>query len=200
MSRRLKTWTSGRTRPRPPPWGHARWDMHAAPIGVHAVCEMESCSLQEVCICSAKSLQIQNKCAWSLQNLNHMMQKVCKKCAKSVHESSWSTEKVCKKSAKSVHFIKKVCKKSVKSFPDADFADSCRLLKKSARVCPPMNLPGMQRPPSPDQQSDECTSWHPRDWSRHYNAILYITQCHTMNERSGRARPRDYGPRKIFPS
>ncbi len=48
-----------------------------------------------------------------------------------------SVQKVCirvddpqKKSAKSLHFMKK-------SFPDADFADSCRLLKKSARVCPP---------------------------------------------------------------
>ncbi len=88
-----------------------------------------------------KSLHIQNMCAWSLQNLNHLLQKVCKtlrKCAKSVHESSWSTEKVCKKSAKSVLFIKKVCKKSAKSSPDADSADSCRFLKKSARVCPPM--------------------------------------------------------------
>ncbi len=44
-------------------------------------------------------------------------------------------KKVCKQSAKSLHFM---TKKSAKSSPDADFADLCRLLKKSARVCPPM--------------------------------------------------------------
>ncbi len=45
-----------------------------------------------------------------------------------------SLQKVCKKSA----FHEK---RSAKSLPDADFADSCRLLKISARVCPPMWAP-----------------------------------------------------------
>jgi hypothetical protein len=65
----------------------------------------------------------------------------CRKCAQSVQkvcmgvdDPQKSLQKVCKKYA---FHEKKVCKKSAKSLPDADFADSCRLLKKSARVCPP---------------------------------------------------------------
>ena len=54
-----------------------------------------------------------------------------KKSAKSLQNIKNSLQKVCKKSAKRQ-------KKSAKSAPNADFADSRRLFKKSARVCPPM--------------------------------------------------------------
>ena len=56
-----------------------------------------------------------------------MTKSLQKVCMKVVYQSN----KVCKKSAKRR-------KKSAKSAPNADFADSRRLLKKSARVCPPM--------------------------------------------------------------
>jgi hypothetical protein len=54
-----------------------------------------------------------------------------KKSAKSLQNVKNSLQKVCKKSAKRQ-------KKSAKSALTADFADSRRLLKKSARFCPPM--------------------------------------------------------------
>jgi len=58
-----------------------------------------------------------------------------KKSAKSLQNIKNSLQKVCKKSAKRQ-------KKSAKSALTADFADSRRLLKKSARFCPPIwNLP-----------------------------------------------------------
>jgi hypothetical protein len=60
------------------------------------------------------------------------MQKVCMKVVDPQKKSA-------KKSAESVHFKKKCLQKvSKKSSPDADFADSCRLLKKSTQVCPHM--------------------------------------------------------------
>ena len=109
-----------------------QFDLHQVCIrcrkGVHEVCTMESCSLQKVCIWSAKSLQIQNKCAWSLQNLNHLLQKVCKKSAQSVHGSIWSTEKVCKSLHKVCISSKKVCKKSSKR-------RLCRLMQTFEKVC-----------------------------------------------------------------
>ena len=55
-----------------------------------------------------------------------------KKSAKSLQNVKNSLQKVCKKSAKRQ-------KKSAKSALTADFADSRRLLKKSARFCPPMS-------------------------------------------------------------
>jgi hypothetical protein len=44
-------------------------------------------------------------------------------------------QKKCAKSLQKSAFHEKVCRKSAKSSPDADFADSCRLLKKSEKVC-----------------------------------------------------------------
>ena len=60
-----------------------------------------------------------------------------KKSAKSLQNVKNSLQKVCKKSAKRQ-------KKSAKSALTADFADSRRLLKKSARFCPPMDGPGRE--------------------------------------------------------
>ena len=100
-------------------------------------CNPHRFGLHQACIRSAKYWKsVHEVCRTGI---------ICyRKCAKSVQKVCMRVVDPQKKSAKSLHKVciswKKVCKKSAKSLPDADFADSCRLLKKSARVCPPMNM------------------------------------------------------------
>ncbi len=98
--------------------------------------------MHEVCKKSAKHRIGMHEVTWKSAQLESKRKKVCTKCA-----WKWISHHL--KCAKCVQNVKKclhkVCKKSVKCqkkyaffLPNAHFADLCTLLKKCARICPPM--------------------------------------------------------------
>ena len=93
-------------------------------IGMHEV-TLKSAQLE------SKRKKVCKKCAWKW--ISHHL-----KCATLVQNIKKSLQKVCMK-------VYKTSKKCAIFLPNAHFADLCTLLKKCARICPPMGRGGPRR-------------------------------------------------------